>query len=49
VFLRVRFPDGFVCSGKAASTDIVGSSAQAYLNAVNKAVRRAAEKTLQEA
>jgi 2-isopropylmalate synthase len=39
VFLRVQFPDG-VCSGKAASTDIVGSSAQAYLNAVNKVVRR---------
>jgi 2-isopropylmalate synthase len=39
VFLRVRFPEA-VCSGKAAATDIVGSSAQAYLNAVNKAIRR---------
>ena len=39
VFLRVRFPTGVV-TGKAAATDIVGSSAQAYLNAVNKAVRR---------
>ena len=39
VFLRVRFPEG-TFSGKAASTDIVGSSAQAYLNAVNKAIQR---------
>jgi 2-isopropylmalate synthase len=39
VFLRVRFSTGVV-TGKAAATDIVGSSAQAYLNAVNKAVRR---------
>jgi 2-isopropylmalate synthase len=37
VFLRVRFPGG-TCSGKAASTDIVGSSARAYLNAVNKLI-----------
>jgi 2-isopropylmalate synthase len=40
VFLRVKFPD-LTVSGKAAATDIVGSSAQAYLNAVNKAARRA--------
>jgi 2-isopropylmalate synthase len=40
VFLRVKFPE-LTVSGKAAATDIVGSSAQAYLNAVNKAVRRA--------
>jgi 2-isopropylmalate synthase len=39
VFLRVRFPEG-IFSGKAASTDIVGSSAQAYLKAVNKAIQR---------
>jgi 2-isopropylmalate synthase len=39
VFLRVRFPEG-TFSGKAASTDIVGSSAQAYLKAVNKAIQR---------
>jgi len=39
VFLRVRFPEG-TFSGKAASTDIVGSSAQAYLNAVNKVIHR---------
>jgi 2-isopropylmalate synthase len=40
VFLRVKFPEG-TFSGKAASTDIVGSSARAYLNAVNKAIQRA--------
>jgi 2-isopropylmalate synthase len=39
VFLRVRFPEG-TFSGKAASTDIVGSSAQAYLKAVNKVIQR---------
>ena len=33
------FPEG-TFSGKAASTDIVGSSAQAYLNAVNKVLQR---------
>jgi len=38
VFLRVRFPEG-IFSGKAASTDIVGSSAHAYLKAVNKAIQ----------
>ena len=40
VFLRVKFPEG-TFSGKAASTDIVGSSAQAYLKAVNKVLQRA--------
>jgi 2-isopropylmalate synthase len=40
VFLRVKFPEG-IFSGKAASTDIVGSSAQAYLKAVNKVIQRA--------
>ena len=44
VFLRVKFPQG-VFSGKAANTDIVGSSAQAYLNAVNKAVLRSPHPT----
>jgi len=39
VFLRVKFPEG-TFSGKAASTDIVGSSAQAYLKAVNKVIQR---------
>jgi 2-isopropylmalate synthase len=40
VFLRVKFPGG-TFSGKAASTDIVGSSAQAYINAINKAIQAA--------
>jgi len=40
----VKFPQG-VFSGKAANTDIVGSSAQAYLNAVNKAVLRSPHPT----
>ena len=35
VHLRVRFPEG-VFTGKAASTDIVHGSAQAYLDAINK-------------
>ena len=39
VFLRVKFPEG-TFSGKAASTDIVGSSALAYINAINKARQR---------
>jgi 2-isopropylmalate synthase len=39
VFLRVKFPEG-TFSGKAASTDIVGSSALAYLKAVNKVIQR---------
>ena len=39
VFLRGKFPEG-TFSGKAASTDIVGSSAQAYLKAVNKVIQR---------
>ncbi len=35
VHVRVRFPEG-VFTGRAASTDIVHGSAQAYLDAVNK-------------
>ncbi len=35
----MQFPEG-TFSGKAASTDIVGSSAQAYLKAVNKVLQR---------
>jgi len=35
VHVRVRFPDGLF-TGRAASTDIVHGSAQAYLDAINK-------------
>lgn len=35
VHVRVKFPEG-VFTGRAASTDIVHGSAQAYLDAINK-------------
>jgi 2-isopropylmalate synthase len=38
VFMKVQFPEG-IFTGKAASTDIVGGSAQAYLHAVNRMIQ----------
>ena len=36
VTLKVDFGDGELVTGKGASTDVIESSARAYLNAVNR-------------
>ena len=48
VFMRVEF-DGLLYNGRAANTDVVAGSAQAYLEALNRAVASKKRKDLQKA
>jgi 2-isopropylmalate synthase len=36
VTIKVDFGDGFLVTGKGASTDVIEASARAYVNAVNR-------------
>jgi hypothetical protein len=46
--MRVEF-DGLLYNGRAANTDVVAGSAQAYLEALNRAVASKKRKDLQKA
>ncbi len=38
VTVKIDFGDGELVTGKGASTDVVESSARAYVNAINRAI-----------